>query len=116
MPASVFDPEAQAIFDSVNTVTTRQVRVDADTKTISVPFRSPEDWRDEWIYFLLVDRFNNPVNPPASTRLSSTDAVRRALRHLPRRHVRRCAAEARVYRGTRRWRHLVVASSEELPV
>jgi glycosidase len=27
-------------------------------------FPSPEDWRDHWIYFLLVDRFNNPDNPP----------------------------------------------------
>ena len=33
-------------------------------KTISYPFRSPEDWRDVWIYFLLVDRFNNPSLPP----------------------------------------------------
>ena len=27
---------------------------------------SPEDWRDCWIYFLLVDRFNNPLAPPRS--------------------------------------------------
>ena len=27
-------------------------------------FPSPEDWRDQWIYFLLVDRFNNPDNSP----------------------------------------------------
>lgn len=32
-------------------------------------FPSPEDWRDCWIYFLLVDRFNHPVNPPRSTAL-----------------------------------------------
>lgn len=25
---------------------------------------SPEDWRDCWIYFLMVDRFNNPAGPP----------------------------------------------------
>jgi glycosidase len=25
---------------------------------------SPEDWRDVWIYFLMVDRFNNPAAPP----------------------------------------------------
>src|SRR5712691_11564324 len=25
---------------------------------------SPEDWRDVWIYFLMVDRFNNPSAPP----------------------------------------------------
>ena len=28
------------------------------------PFPSPLDWRDHWIYFLLVDRFNNPAAPP----------------------------------------------------
>ena len=28
------------------------------------PFPSPADWRDHWIYFLLVDRFNNPAAPP----------------------------------------------------
>ena len=25
---------------------------------------SPPDWRDCWIYFLMVDRFNNPLAPP----------------------------------------------------
>jgi glycosidase len=28
------------------------------------PFSSPEDWRDRLMYFLLVDRFNNPAAPP----------------------------------------------------
>jgi glycosidase len=30
------------------------------------PFASPVDWRDHWIYFLMVDRFNNPTHPPNS--------------------------------------------------
>jgi len=29
------------------------------------PYPSPEDWRDIWIYMILVDRFNNPAAPPA---------------------------------------------------
>lgn len=33
-------------------------------KTVSYPFASPQDWRDVWIYFLLVDRFNNPSSAP----------------------------------------------------
>ena len=28
------------------------------------PYPSPEDWRDRLMYFLLVDRFNNPAAPP----------------------------------------------------
>jgi len=27
-------------------------------------FPSPTDWRDTWIYFLMIDRFNNDKNPP----------------------------------------------------
>jgi glycosidase len=30
----------------------------------TAPFPSPQDWRDVWIYFLLLDRFNNPNAPP----------------------------------------------------
>jgi glycosidase len=50
MPNSLFSPEFQAV--------------------LSVPgaFPSPADWRDPWIYFLMVDRFNNssaaPVHQP----------------------------------------------------
>ncbi len=28
------------------------------------PFPSPIDWRDHWIYFVMVDRFNNPRDKP----------------------------------------------------
>ncbi len=35
--------------------------LNADTSSISP---SPADWRDHWIYFLLVDRFDNPKGPP----------------------------------------------------
>jgi glycosidase len=31
---------------------------------VPTPFPSPADWRDQWIYFLMVDRFNNPQAPP----------------------------------------------------
>ena len=33
-------------------------------KLIPYPFPSPANWRDHWIYFLLVDRFNNPIAMP----------------------------------------------------
>jgi glycosidase len=51
MPTSLWDKEVQ---EALN-----QVRLD-NTKLTA----SPEDWRDKWIYFALVDRFNNPKAPP----------------------------------------------------
>jgi glycosidase len=43
------------------------VLVDGSPQHISVLSPSPSDWRDTWIYFLMVDRFNNPSRQPAST-------------------------------------------------
>jgi glycosidase len=67
VPTAVNSPEVQTVFDGVSAVSTKRVRVGAETQTISVPFPSPEDWRDQWIYFLMIDRFNNPEKPPTST-------------------------------------------------
>jgi hypothetical protein len=68
MPSSVFGPEVQAVFDGVKTTLSRQIQVGGETRTIPTPFPSPQDWRDHWIYFLMIDRFNNPIDKPASTR------------------------------------------------
>ena len=68
MPSSVFGPEVQAVFDGVKTTQSRQIRVGGETRAIPTPFPSPPDWRDHWIYFLMIDRFNNPIDTPASTR------------------------------------------------
>ncbi|HEX9107696.1 MAG TPA: alpha-amylase family glycosyl hydrolase, partial [Longimicrobiales bacterium] len=38
------------------------------------PFPSPTDWRDHWIYFVMVDRFNNPAAPPRLPWDRSADA------------------------------------------
>ena len=35
-----------------------------EPKVITKPFPSPTDWRDHWIYFLMIDRFNNLAAPP----------------------------------------------------
>jgi glycosidase len=43
---------------------TRAVLVDGQELSIPVPFPSPGDWREIPIYFLLLDRFNNPLAPP----------------------------------------------------
>ncbi len=54
MPTSLFAPDFQAILDqAVN-----------PRSPASAPFPSPEDWRDRWIYFLMLDRFNNPSSSP----------------------------------------------------
>jgi glycosidase len=51
---SLFSPEFQAILASA-------VSPAAGAPS---PFSSPIDWRDQWIYFLMVDRFNNTSKPP----------------------------------------------------
>jgi len=54
MYTSLFSPEVQAILDDA-------VQSAGQAKG---PFPSPADWRDQVIYFLMVDRFNNPDLPP----------------------------------------------------
>jgi glycosidase len=54
MPDSLFAPDFQAVLDQA---------VDQAGKPAG-PFPSPQDWRDKWIYFLMVDRFNNPHAGP----------------------------------------------------
>jgi glycosidase len=52
------------VFDQARSPQSRRVTVSEKTLEVPTPFPSPEDWRDQWIYFLLVDRFNNPQAPP----------------------------------------------------
>lgn len=64
MSASIMSLDVQEVFDQVRSPHIRRVIVGDKTVEIPTPFPSPEDWRDNWIYFLLVDRFNNPQLPP----------------------------------------------------
>jgi glycosidase len=57
MSTSIWEPEIQAVLERA-----RAGAVGDGSPT--APFPSPEDWRDQWIYFLMVDRFNNPSAPP----------------------------------------------------
>ena len=72
MATSIFDPQlAQARADAREaflTGATRTVMVDGAPRTFPFPYPSPTDWRETWIYFLMVDRFNNPEQPPNSGR------------------------------------------------
>jgi hypothetical protein len=64
MPTSILSPDVQAVFDRARSPQSRRVTVSEKTLEVPTPFPSPEDWRDQWIYFLLVGRFNNPQAPP----------------------------------------------------
>jgi glycosidase len=44
--------------------TTRNVTVNGTVVPVPYPFPSPTDWRDCWMYFLMVDRFANDQAPP----------------------------------------------------
>ena len=64
MSTSIQDAEVQATVDSARRGTSRRITLDDQSVEVPPPFPSPEDWRDLWIYFLMVDRFNNPLAPP----------------------------------------------------
>jgi len=49
MPTSLFSADCLSVFDQAV----------SQAGTASALFPSPEDWRDQWIYFVMVDRFNN---------------------------------------------------------
>lgn len=64
MPTSIWSDEIQRTFAQMRTPSSTRVQVNNKVVEIPRPFPSPEDWRDQWIYFLLVDRFNNASAPP----------------------------------------------------
>src|SRR5215472_985695 len=64
MQTSIWRADIQAVFDQARVPGFKTVQVGNQAVEIPTPFPSPEDWRDTVIYFLLVDRFNNPQSPP----------------------------------------------------
>ncbi len=64
MPHSVWDTEVQNTLDQASKQEARLVYVGNRNVEVLTPFPSPIDWRDIWIYFMMVDRFNNPAAPP----------------------------------------------------
>jgi glycosidase len=54
VPTSLFAPDFQFVLDQAAN----------PPNPAATAFPSPEDWRDRWIYFLMLDRFNNPAGPP----------------------------------------------------
>jgi len=53
-PSSLFGDDFQAVLEHARDDGSAQLRLTP----------SPADWRDEWIYFLMIDRFNNRLRPP----------------------------------------------------
>lgn len=64
MPTSLKGSDIQAVFDEARSPQIKRINIGKKAFKIAIPFPSPEDWRDEWIYFILMDRFNNPEAPP----------------------------------------------------
>jgi hypothetical protein len=68
--ANIFAPEITQLFTQVRTAactkTTKEVIVDGTKTAVAYPYPSLADWRDCWIYFLMLDRFANDKAPPRS--------------------------------------------------
>lgn len=64
MIQSIHDPAVSGFFRSLRTPGIKTVSVDESQVDVPHPFPSPIDWRDIWMYHLMVDRFNNPSKPP----------------------------------------------------
>jgi glycosidase len=58
MILSLSDPQVQAAFTRAASPGTKSVSINGQDVTVPTPFPSPQDWRDGWIYFLMIDRFN----------------------------------------------------------
>src|SRR5258708_29777478 len=66
----IFASEIQQTFaqarDGATKGVTRDVAVNGKVVPVRYPFPSPSDWRDCWMYFLMIDRFANTQAPPNS--------------------------------------------------
>ena len=64
MHKSINDPAVVRCLSEAQRPMTRHLSLHGQDVAIPSPFPSPSDWRDCWIYFLMLDRFNNPDAPP----------------------------------------------------
>jgi hypothetical protein len=59
MPNSVWDAEVQSTLDQAYQPGVKLVFVGNRNIEVLTSFPLPIDWRDTWIYFMMVDCFNN---------------------------------------------------------
>lgn len=71
MPTSIFDPRFAEVIEAARERARSGSTTTVDVSGVDVgvpdPFPSPVDWRECWIYFLMIDRFNNPAMAPRGT-------------------------------------------------
>src|SRR5205809_4832689 len=67
MPSAILEVDAPIAESQKQAVEPlmKKVLVDGKPVTIPSPFPSPAEWRDQWIYFVMTDRFNS-LNKPKS--------------------------------------------------
>src|SRR5579864_6009914 len=73
MATSISDVEVRADMNGAKSQAAHSVMLDGASVEVGAPFPSPQDWRDQWIYFLMLDRFNNPAAPPRQLPYDSID-------------------------------------------
>lgn len=68
MPSAILEVDAPISESQKQAVQhkTKTVMVDGQPVAIPSPFPSPTDWRDQWIYFLITDRFNGLESPQST--------------------------------------------------
>jgi glycosidase len=68
MPTSISTPDFTgtilAMQNAAQHPQIKRVSLDGRTREVAFPFASPVDWRDCWIYFLMLDRFANMTAGP----------------------------------------------------
>jgi glycosidase len=92
MLESAFGADVNAALRASAQAGRRTVTVEGTSVEIACPFASPRDWRDQWIYFAMVDRFNNPNAAPnrqwdapvAEFQGGTIEGVRQRLGYLQR--------------------------------
>ena len=72
-------------------------------------FNSEREWREEFIYFLMVDRFQDDIVRPAAT------GTGRSTEHLLRRHHQGGHAQPRILRWPGLYGPLALARVREQP-